>query len=60
MDSEHEGRWKKYDPDVLKEGDIESDSEYSDSSETEESESENGEVYVIRGLLAKRGRVKDQ
>ena len=44
MDSEHEGRWKKYDPDVLKEGGLASDSEYSDCSETEESESKNGEV----------------
>ena len=46
MDNVHEGRWKKYDPDVLREGDVESESEtdYSDYSSTEDSEKENGEV----------------
>ena len=55
MDDKHGGRWKKYDPDVLREGDEETDSteEESDSSEvyenpdysnTEEEKNQNGGV----------------
>ena len=49
MDKKHEGRWKKYDPDVLSEGDeessSESDNDESDSFESENSD-ENGEIMV--------------
>ena len=43
MDERHEGRWKKYDPDVLREGDeeSESDDDFTDSDDSKFEEKKN-------------------
>ena len=59
MDDKHEGRWKKYDSDVIREGDKESDSsdEYSESDDSNrrKEESKWGSISDKR-IAGKKGK----